>query len=106
MDRLEYYGYPLLNKPVLFRGGLPPLETFIAIMLSIFTSVILMGAVHPIFGLVVSVIVIGVLIKIGTKVAINNRQGDRDFLKSQMAFGRSPKQLRDEGFFKSILEHE
>lgn len=106
LEAVKYYGYLTLNKPSFFKGGLPPMLVMILITVTVVATLFLVSIGNLILGIIVLSSLIFFLGKWATKIATENRKGDRDYLKSSTAFGLAKKQIRDDGLLKKILKHE
>jgi hypothetical protein len=104
---LEYQGYIFLNKEVYFKGGISGFHAIIFFLAIAFSTIILMMfKVNIVFLLLIDTCIVAFMIKQALKLSKHNLAGDRDYLASSFAWKKSPKEIRDYGFLKNVLNNE
>ena len=106
MRPISFNGYSLLNKPIFFRGGLPPQLAMLIIGVTVMVTIISLAIIPSLFALIPVFIIGFVLNKWAASIAKHNRLGDRDYMKSLAAYKQCPKEIRDNGLFKKVLTNE
>lgn len=101
---LEYRGYNYLNKQVYFKGGLPGLLVMILFSVLAVSFIILINFTNVLVTGITIIALVLAMIKWAKKIAIENAKGDRDYMKSMTAWGKSPRQIRDNGLLKKMLD--
>jgi hypothetical protein len=104
---LEYHGYIFLNKEVYFKGGISGFHAIVFFLgIGVFTVILVAFKINIIVLVVIDTILISIMVKQALKLSKHNLAGDRDYLASSYAWKKSPKEIRDHGFLKNVLNNE
>ncbi len=103
-EALDFNGFDLLNRKVLFLGALPAMPAFMLIIVIIIISLALLF-IHPALSLLFAFGGFGTLSSVIINIRNKSKKGGHNHFMASALYKKAPKEIRDKGLMSKLINN-